>query len=181
MTELEYNRAVERGIPRLLFLMDKTHPITLADTEEDAEDETEKARRKSKLKALKETVRKDRVVSFFKSPEDLRGLVISSLARHRLTGGAALSTSSASELKEDLVIGLDVRIWECEIEAVSAGRLPIRRRCRYAGDGIRTEVSANRRAYSTSCGSQVTERRSRSTRGSLGSGMFAPRMNPSTG
>ena len=70
ITEMEYNRAVERGIPRLLYLMDKAHPITVGDTEEDTEDEGDKARRKSKLRALKDTMRKDSVVNFFKSPED---------------------------------------------------------------------------------------------------------------
>ena len=28
VTEMEYKRAVERGIPRLIFLMDKKHPLT---------------------------------------------------------------------------------------------------------------------------------------------------------
>src|SRR5215210_7462730 len=27
ITEMEYNRAVERKIPRMIFVMDKTHPI----------------------------------------------------------------------------------------------------------------------------------------------------------
>jgi len=29
ITEMEYNRAVERGIERLIFIMDKSHPITV--------------------------------------------------------------------------------------------------------------------------------------------------------
>ena len=32
-TEMEYNRAVERGIPRLIFLMHDDHPIRAADVE----------------------------------------------------------------------------------------------------------------------------------------------------
>ena len=35
ITEMEYNRAVKNGIPRLIFFMDKTHPLTAADMEED--------------------------------------------------------------------------------------------------------------------------------------------------
>src|SRR5437660_10790645 len=31
ITEMEYNRAVKNGIPRLIFFMDKTHPLTAAD------------------------------------------------------------------------------------------------------------------------------------------------------
>ena len=41
VTEMEYNRAVERGIPRLIFLMDKTHPLTAADMEEETSDPAE--------------------------------------------------------------------------------------------------------------------------------------------
>jgi Domain of unknown function (DUF4062) len=33
VTEMEYNRAVERGIPRLIFLMHKKHPLTAEDIE----------------------------------------------------------------------------------------------------------------------------------------------------
>ena len=33
VTEMEYNRAVERKIPRLIFVMDKDHPITIDQVE----------------------------------------------------------------------------------------------------------------------------------------------------
>ena len=33
VTEMEYNRAVERDIPRLIFLMDKDHPVKPTDVE----------------------------------------------------------------------------------------------------------------------------------------------------
>jgi len=33
ITEMEYDRAVERGIPRLIFIMDKDHPIKIADVD----------------------------------------------------------------------------------------------------------------------------------------------------
>src|SRR6266705_4516960 len=33
ITEMEYNRAVERGIPRLIFIMHDDHPIKVADVE----------------------------------------------------------------------------------------------------------------------------------------------------
>src|SRR5689334_12356797 len=33
ITEMEYNRAAERGIPRLIFLMDKDHPVKPTDVE----------------------------------------------------------------------------------------------------------------------------------------------------
>jgi tetratricopeptide (TPR) repeat protein len=75
ITEMEYNRAVERGIPRLLFLMHEDHSIKASDVEtgEGAQ----------KLKALKERLGTDRVANCFKSPADLRAHVINSLSQHR--------------------------------------------------------------------------------------------------
>ena len=83
ITEMEYDRAVERGIPRLIFLMDKSHQLTAADMEEETGDPAEAARRKVKLGELKKRAGKERVVASFKSPADLRALVIQSLVEHR--------------------------------------------------------------------------------------------------
>jgi len=75
ITEMEYNRASERGIPRLIFVMDKDHPIRIEDVEmgEGAE----------KLKTFKERLEIEKVVRFFKSVDGLRGDVIDSLSRLR--------------------------------------------------------------------------------------------------
>lgn len=75
ITEMEYNRAVERGIPRLIFLMHEDHPIKAQDVEtgEGAE----------KLKALKARVGTERVRDTFVSAEDLRGKIIHALASYR--------------------------------------------------------------------------------------------------
>jgi hypothetical protein len=75
VTEIEYNRAVERDIPRLIFLMHDEHPVKQADVEtgEGAE----------RLKVLKERLKTDRVVGFFKSPDELLALVIQSLSELR--------------------------------------------------------------------------------------------------
>jgi len=74
VTEMEYYRAVERKIERLIFIMDKSHPITVDDVE------IENA---AKLKALKERVGAENIVRFFKSPDDLRAEAINSLSRLR--------------------------------------------------------------------------------------------------
>jgi tetratricopeptide (TPR) repeat protein len=75
ITEMEYNRAIERGIPRLLFLMHEKHPLTAADFEigEGA----------VKLEALKAKLRTERVVNTFKSPDELSAQVINSLSYYR--------------------------------------------------------------------------------------------------
>jgi tetratricopeptide (TPR) repeat protein len=83
ITEMEYKRAVERGIPRLIFFMDKSHPLTAADMDEDTSDPIESARRKVKLQELKKRALKERVAASFKSPADLRALVVQALVEHR--------------------------------------------------------------------------------------------------
>jgi tetratricopeptide (TPR) repeat protein len=75
VTEMEYNRAVERCIPRLIFLMDQDHSVKPADVET--------GEGSVKLKALKERMKAERVVNFFKSPAELQAQVIDSLSKLR--------------------------------------------------------------------------------------------------
>ncbi len=76
ITELEYDRACQRGIPRLIFVMDEDHLIKHRDVEcGDGE---------KRLRAL--VARFDRVWARFVSPADLRAHVIDSLARLRISG-----------------------------------------------------------------------------------------------
>ncbi len=75
VTEMEYNRAVERKIPRLIFVMGKGHLLTADDVE------IENA---AKLKAFKERVQTENIVNFFNSPADLRAHVINSLSQLRV-------------------------------------------------------------------------------------------------
>ncbi|HYP26250.1 MAG TPA: DUF4062 domain-containing protein [Blastocatellia bacterium] len=74
VTEMEYNRAAARGIERLIFVMDKSHPITVEDVE------IENA---AKLKSFKERVQAENIVRFFKSPDDLRAEAVNSLSKLR--------------------------------------------------------------------------------------------------
>ena len=74
ITEMEYNRAVQRGIPCFIFTMTDDHPIKREDVEcGDGE---------KKLKYLKE--RLNRVCASFRSPVDLRAHVIDTLAQWRV-------------------------------------------------------------------------------------------------
>ena len=75
ITEMEYNRAVERGIPRLIFLMHDDHPIKAGDVE--------RGESAVKLESLKHRLAAERVVNFFESSADLRAHVINSLSQHR--------------------------------------------------------------------------------------------------
>lgn len=72
VTEMEYNRAVTRGIPRLNFIMDEEHPIKVNDIE--------RGEGEVKLVAFLDRVKKDNIVRFFKSPLELRAEAINSLA-----------------------------------------------------------------------------------------------------
>ncbi|MEK7834413.1 MAG: DUF4062 domain-containing protein, partial [Acidobacteriota bacterium] len=72
-TEMEFNRAEERGIPILVFTIHKEHALTIDMVETDANAQ-------KKLADFKERACKGRIRKEFKSPDDLRGLVIDALA-----------------------------------------------------------------------------------------------------
>jgi tetratricopeptide (TPR) repeat protein len=75
VTEAEYNRAVERNIPRLIFLMSDDHPVKPSDVET--------GEGAAKLAKLKERLKKERVAGFFSSADDLKGQVIQALVPYR--------------------------------------------------------------------------------------------------
>src|SRR5256714_1914304 len=78
ITEMEYDRAAERKIPRLIFIIDKNLP--LADFTINDIDMGESAEKLAKFKSRIET---ENIVNFFKSPADLRAHVINSLSQLR--------------------------------------------------------------------------------------------------
>jgi hypothetical protein len=59
VTEAEYDRAIDRNIARLIFLMSDEHPVKPSDVET--------GEGAGKLKKLKERLKKERVVGFFSS------------------------------------------------------------------------------------------------------------------
>jgi hypothetical protein len=73
ITEMEFNHAVERKIPILVFLIHREHALTIDMVETDTDAQ-------KKLADLKERASKGRGRSEFKSPEDLRGEVIHALS-----------------------------------------------------------------------------------------------------
>ncbi|MEO6391834.1 MAG: DUF4062 domain-containing protein [Pyrinomonadaceae bacterium] len=75
ITEMEYGRAIERGISRLIFVMDDSHPPVTQTVEV--------GQTADKLKAFKERLQTENIVNFFSSPADLRGHVINSLSQLR--------------------------------------------------------------------------------------------------
>src|SRR5262245_13099635 len=75
ITELEYDRAVERKIPVFIFIAHDEHPGSFRDVERGAV--------ASKLESLKERLRKAHVVRVFRSAEELRTEIISALSAYR--------------------------------------------------------------------------------------------------
>jgi hypothetical protein len=73
ITEMEYNRAVRRKIPRLVFLMDNLHPLTIGGVEIEA-------KAQKKLGALKKRLQERNHVKSFKSPQDLRAFAVDALS-----------------------------------------------------------------------------------------------------
>jgi hypothetical protein len=68
---LELDRANERGIPKLVFLMADDHPLSVADVDVGPAAE--------RVNALREQLRREQNVAFFSSPEQLRAFVIDGL------------------------------------------------------------------------------------------------------
>ncbi len=74
ITEMEYDQAVKLGIERLIFIMGDEHPIRIGDVELGAGAD--------KIKTLKDRLKAENVVSFFKSPEQLEANVIFGLSQY---------------------------------------------------------------------------------------------------
>ncbi len=77
ITEMEYERAVTRNIPRLIFLIDENHPVKPADFDKGASAE--------KLDAFKRRLNTERVRDTFTTKEDLRGKLIHALGEVQKT------------------------------------------------------------------------------------------------
>jgi hypothetical protein len=92
ITELEYDRAVERDIPRLIFFMHDEHPLTAKDVETGPGAE--------KLNKLKERIGLVRVAAFFKSKQDLRAHVIQALSEQRTGKERTFQIHYVSEIPE---------------------------------------------------------------------------------
>lgn len=75
IVELEYNRALELGIPCLAFIMDEDYPVKPNDIET--------GEGAVKLERFKSRLRARHIVRAFRSPEDLRANVIDGLSRSR--------------------------------------------------------------------------------------------------
>ena len=73
ITEMEYNRAIERDIPRLIFIINKEYPVKPSNI-----DTGTKA---GKLDRLKKRITTENVVKFFTSPENLHTHIVNSLAK----------------------------------------------------------------------------------------------------
>ncbi len=99
---MEYTRAVERKIPRLIFVMDKTHPITPEQMGEGLHDDEEELRRKRKLITFKNRVQTENIVNFFDSPADLRAKIIDSLSKTDLRQQRRDITNLHSPLSSDI-------------------------------------------------------------------------------
>ncbi len=76
ITELEYECAVSRGIPRLIFVMSEDHDVKPGHVETGAGAE--------QLQRFKQRLAAERIVAKFRSAEDLRALAIDALAKAKL-------------------------------------------------------------------------------------------------
>jgi tetratricopeptide (TPR) repeat protein len=82
ITEEEYERARQRSIHRLIFVIDQSHSTTIEDIEH--------GHGWDKLQTFRERLLAENTVNFFRSPDDLKAQVINSLAGLRETDVTAL-------------------------------------------------------------------------------------------
>jgi len=85
LTELEFNRAVERHIPILVFLIHNDHPLTIDMVE------TSGVAQK-KLSEFKSRATQGRIRAIFRTPDELRGQIVSSLTELSRRDEEALGT-----------------------------------------------------------------------------------------
>jgi hypothetical protein len=94
ITQMEYERAIERGIPRLIFLMGDDHPVKPGDVETGPG--------AKKLERLKKRLRSDpHIINEFHSPDDLRANAINSLGEVKRRLEAKAAEEAAREGKSD--------------------------------------------------------------------------------
>jgi len=84
ITELEYDRAVKKGIPRYLFVMGKKHPILAEDVETGSGAEA--------LKAFKQRIGGERVWKTFDNVDQLHAHVLHALSAHAKPGDDDIPT-----------------------------------------------------------------------------------------
>lgn len=112
-TEIEFDKAVVLGIPVIAFFADENSPWPprLVDKGEKAE----------KLDHLKQKVAKNRIVQWFKSPEDLRGLVIHALGEFEKVQVKTDTKPGLAPPLPSLVVGRDEALQELKKRLGIAG------------------------------------------------------------
>lgn len=91
LTELEYRRAVERGLPRCVFIMGAEHGLTRADLDRSVAEGTDSHVLRAKLIEL---ARKDRIAADFTSADDLKAKAATSFIALRKLLDAPYSVES---------------------------------------------------------------------------------------
>lgn len=94
ITELEYDCAVELGIPRFIFVIDKTHSLT-----DFTIDDIDTGASAVKLEKFKTRLEAENVVNHFTSPENLRADIINSLSHYLREKAKAAAESNPDGIK----------------------------------------------------------------------------------
>lgn len=102
ITELEFRRAIERGIPICMFIMHGDHPVP----RHALDGETELERRK--LNAFIDLAKKDRIYAEFESVDDLRAKAIQSLVKLRASLERRAAPAPSGEVAQEPARPLDV-------------------------------------------------------------------------
>ena len=111
ITEMEYDRAVERNITRSIFIMGNEHPITIGDVDLD---------QTAKLKALKERLNRENTTNSFSSPADLRAQVIYSLSQLLKRDAIRLQLTGQQKRLYEALIDREAKLGRMYLGAIAA-------------------------------------------------------------
>jgi hypothetical protein len=102
ITEMEFDRALQRGIPILVFVAHKDHALTIGQVEPNQGAQ-------KKLKRLKERACKGRTRCEFKSPAELRAEIIHALSALKQREQQSMSPTDAIRAEKERLEKLDPR------------------------------------------------------------------------
>lgn len=112
ITEMEYNRAVERNIDCLIFIMGDDHPITIGDVEF--------GDGPGKLGLFKDRLKVENVVNFFKSPEQLGARVIHALSQYRRPAFEPFQLVGPQQILYEALVAIDPGLGDIYLGALMA-------------------------------------------------------------
>ena len=133
-TQIEYNEAINQGIPTLIYIIDETHPIPpkFVDKGEDA----------AKLEKFKSELKKKHTVSFFSTPDDLGKKVSKDLIDAlSALNDVDIDSKKANDIQKENIFDLIKKFWlrPAKYQGIE-GKLKMRVNTQLAGYTLKNDI-----------------------------------------